>query len=196
MNSEPSPRRSYRQNARAEAAEATGERILDGLIQRLRHLSFNSEITLDMIAGDAGVTVQTVVRRFGGKDGALMAARERLQQEISARRSVEPGDIDAAIAALADDYEILGDLILHLLEQEKRNPAIAEVLASGRAGHRAWVTMTLAPSLSASLNGGTLDALTVATDVYVWKLVRRDMGRSPDAYRQLVMQLIRPLLGD
>src|SRR6266545_3349860 len=59
------PRR-YTQGARAQAAEATALRIVDAFLTRLMKQWFD-EITLDGVAEDAGVTVQTVVRRFGGK---------------------------------------------------------------------------------------------------------------------------------
>ena len=65
--------RAYQQNARAESTEATGRRIVDAFLHRLMNHWFD-EITLDQVAADAGVTVQTVVRRFGGKDGLLAKA--------------------------------------------------------------------------------------------------------------------------
>jgi hypothetical protein len=51
-----------------------------------------------------------------------------------------------------------------------------------------------APSL-AGLSGraqiARLDTLVVATDVYVWKLLRRDMARPPGAYKVIVAEMIR-----
>ncbi len=73
------PRR-YRQTARASAAEATGERILESFLQRFRQ-QWLEESTLDTIAADAGVTVQTVIRRFGGKDLLLDAAADHLTRK-------------------------------------------------------------------------------------------------------------------
>ena len=56
--------RHYAQRARAQATEATARRIVDAFLARLMAQWFD-EITLDRVAEDAGVTVQTVVRRFG-----------------------------------------------------------------------------------------------------------------------------------
>ena len=58
--------REYRMSARAELAELTGERIVDAMLGRLRGTPYE-RIRLDDVAADAGVTVQTVIRRFGGK---------------------------------------------------------------------------------------------------------------------------------
>jgi AcrR family transcriptional regulator len=134
------------------------------------------------VAQDADVTVQTVVRRFGGKDGLIAAAAELLGQEIAARRDVPPGAVEQALTALVADYELTGDLIIRLLAQEPRHPALRAPLDRGRAGHRAWLAAVFAPRLAGlapQARKRRLDALVVATDVYAWKLLRRDMGHGP-----------------
>src|SRR3712207_6615207 len=98
------PRRAYRQSSRAAAAEATGERILLAFRNRLEQ-GWLEEIRLEDVARDAGVTVQTVIRRFGGKEGLLEVAAQRVGEAVELRRAVEPGDVAAAVAALIGDYE-------------------------------------------------------------------------------------------
>jgi AcrR family transcriptional regulator len=58
--------------ARAEAAAARGERILDAAEAAFDELPFD-EITLAVIAERAGVSAQTIIRRFGGKEGLFLA---------------------------------------------------------------------------------------------------------------------------
>ena len=88
MNSD-SETRTYRQTARAKAAEETGIRIVEAFMARMEDCWFE-EIRLEDVASDAGVTVQTVIRRFGGKDGLLeaivveRAAHERVSDRKSA----------------------------------------------------------------------------------------------------------------
>src|SRR3954471_12624823 len=65
--------RPYAQTVRAQATEETARRILDAFIARL-FTQWLDEITLDRVADDAGVTVQTIVRRFGGKAGLLASS--------------------------------------------------------------------------------------------------------------------------
>ena len=186
------PKRAYRQTARAVAAEATGERILDAFAHSVRS-GWLDEIRLEDISAAAGVTVQTVIRRFGGKEGLLAALCERADREIRLRRNVEPGNIDAAIRAVAEDYEAVGELILRFLAQEDRYPALKPLTDRGRHGHREWVEAAFAPFLktfSAAEASRRLDALVVAMDVYVWALTRRDLGRSIEDYRSLVRTFV------
>lgn len=188
--------RPYRQNARAAAAEATGERIIDAFIARLQSGWFD-EITLDQVARESGVTVQTVIRRFGGKEGLLEAAQSRFGAAIRARRATPRGDANAAVAALVEDYEAAGDLIMRVLAQEDRYAPLKAVADVGRASHRAWTGEQFAPwleRLAEPARTAAHDALVVATDIYVWKLVRRDFGRSTDALAATMRRLIAAAL--
>src|SRR6516164_9274175 len=91
-----STKRAYRQGARAEAAEATGRRIVDAFLGALE-TRWLEDITLDQVAQEAGVTVQTVIRRFGGKDGLLMATAQELGRQVNSRRQVPVGDLETAV---------------------------------------------------------------------------------------------------
>lgn len=190
------PQRHYQQKARALATEATGQRILEAFLKRLGEQWFE-DVTLETIARDAGVTVQTIMRRFGSKAGLLEAARENMGKAVLFRRDVEPGDIDRAIDALTRDYETVGDLILRLLAQEDRHPVLKPVLDHGRRGHREWLAEVFAGSLKSLPSGkrtAALDALVVATDLYIWKLVRRDLDRPVSAFKALVKTLLQAAL--
>src|SRR5215469_736726 len=187
------PTRQYQQRARAEAAEATGHRIVEAFLARLMAQWFD-EITLDQVAADAGVTVQTVVRRFGGKEGLLSEAVKTLAPQINAQRAAPPGDIDRLIENLLGDYEKTGDAIIRLLALEPRHPALKTVLDIGRRSHREWARKAFAEALDpleAPARERALDALVIVTDVYTWKLLRRDMGRSARATAAAIKNLIR-----
>jgi AcrR family transcriptional regulator len=157
----------------------------------------DDEITLDRVAEDAGVTVQTVVRRFGGKEELLAKSVGTLSAQINAQRATPPGDIRGAVRNLVADYERTGDAIMRLLSLEPRHPAIRETLDFGRSEHRRWVSEALANelgTLDAAARKRVLDALVIATDVYAWKLLRRDMGRTRDATAATIESMIRALL--
>lgn len=191
------PKRAYRQSARAAAAEATGERILDAFADHLRRQWFD-EIRLEDVAQDAGVTIQTVIRRFGSKEGLLDAMHERLGGEIRQRREVAPGDIAGAIASIVEDYEKVGDLIMRTLAQEDRYAAVRAMTDVGRAMHREWIGKAFEPwleRLAPDDRRRASDALVVAGDIYVWKLIRRDMQRPVAEYRALVEKLCAAAIG-
>jgi AcrR family transcriptional regulator len=175
-----SPRRTYRQTARALAAEATAERILDAFQTQMGERWFD-EIRLEDIARAAEVTVQTVIRRFGTKEGLLDALQQRIAVIVSERRDVPEGAVDAAVISLIEDYEEHGDIVLRMLAQEDRFPACRAVTDIGRREHRKWMAKAFAPwllRLPSDERQQAEDALVIAGDLYVWKLARRDMRRS------------------
>ena len=71
--------------ARADAAERTGERISDAMLRRFTELPYD-RIRLEDVAADAGITVQTVIRRFGSKHGVLAATVERELTRLATER--------------------------------------------------------------------------------------------------------------
>lgn len=195
MKSQTGPRR-YTQTARAQAAEATAQRIVDAFLARLMEQWFD-EITLDRVAQEAGCTVQTVVRRFGGKEGLLAEAAQAMDAQVSARRASPPGDIARLVENLVADYEHSGDGVIRLLALEPRHPALASVMEFGRGRHRAWVASVFGEPLEKLEEGPrnrALDALVVVTDVYVWKLLRRDMQHSRTDTATALNRLVRSTL--
>jgi AcrR family transcriptional regulator len=183
-------RRPYRQTARAAAAAATRERILDVATEQFLQRYFD-DVTLAGIAKEAGVTQQTVINHFASKEGLLQHAIDRYGPERF-RREPAADPVEGVVA----DYEPGGDATIRLLALEERVPALAEVLARGRAGHRAWVEEAFADHLPPEGDAAreqSVNLHVVATDIYTWKLLRRDMGLSPaqtaDAMRALVNAL-------
>ena len=186
--------------ARAEAAEETGRRIVGAFNGRLMGQWFD-EITLDAVAADAGVTVQTVVRRFGGKEGLLGAGLKEIGREINAQRGVPAGDVDRVVKKVIEDYERTGDAVLRLLALEPRHSVLTRFLDFGRGEHRKWVGAAFEGELKGLANGErerVVDLLVVATDVYTWKLLRRDMkrgvGQTESAMKRLVQGVIDGIL--
>jgi AcrR family transcriptional regulator len=179
--------RNYSMDLRAAAADATRERILaaagDAFLER-----WYDDVTLAEIAERAGVSGQTVINHFGGKEQLAAAAHQRIGERIeSLRYTPEPGDTPALVEALVEDYETTGDAIIRLLALEEKVPSLRPLLARGRDSHRRWVQeMFRAPDLVAEL--------VVATDVYTWKLLRRDQGLSRDETVAAMLRIVQALL--
>jgi len=183
--------RSYRQTARAKAAEETGRRIVAAFVARMEAGWFD-EIRLDDVARDAGVTVQTVIRRFGSKEGLLDASRKTMHEEILDWRAHPVGDVGRAIDIIIEEYEQRGDLVMRMLAQEDRFEAVRTMTEQGRMTHREWVGQVFAPWLD-RLEGENLrdvhDRLVIALDIYVWKLLRLDMKRGKSAVRAAMLSM-------
>jgi AcrR family transcriptional regulator len=181
---------------RAAAAEATRERILDAACDAFL-ASWYDDVTLRDLAAAADVALQTVVNHFGTKEALYGAAVERISDAIEARRyDVEPGDVEGAVSALIDDYDRTGDFILRALAEEGRRAVVGPGLARGRRGHQDWVEHIFPAALS-GLRGAArqrrLAQLVAVTDVYTWKLLRRDKGLSRDQTVLAVCELVEAL---
>ena len=185
--------RAYRMGARADSAAETHQRIIDAAIRRLGEHLYD-DVSLSTIAADAGVTVQTVLRRFGSKEGLSEAATVVALEEVRrARWSAAEGDLEAAMRSLCEHYEAWGERSLRFLSQEERVPAMGRVTDVGRALHHEWVEHVFAASLTATPRGarGRLRAqLIAATDVHVWKIVRRDLGLDARATEKTMRELV------
>ena len=191
-------RRTYTMRARATSAAATRQSILDEAAALLK-THFRSDIHLDDVASAAGVSVQTIMRLFGSRAALLEAAVEELGHYISRQRDqAAPGDIDGAIAGLFDHYEEVGDIVIHNLANEG-DPALQPGITMGRLRHRQWVEHHFAPQLARhdpSKQDMLVDALVCACDVYTWKLLRRDMGRSRRDAEKTMALTVKTLLGE
>src|SRR5208282_2439993 len=164
-------KRAYSMTVRAEKATATRQKILDSAVQLYRQSAIE-DFTLDEIARRAGTTVQTVLRAFESKENLLIAALDRFAKGGEMMRQTPPGDVAAAVGAIFDLYESMGDLLMQRLADERRHPAIKPTLDRGRANHRRWVDDIFAPLVEgrrAAERAEILDALNVATDIFVWE---------------------------
>jgi AcrR family transcriptional regulator len=187
--------RRYTMTTRAEAVERTRVRILEAAMT-LAETRLVSQISLDDIAAAAGVSVQTLLRRFGNRAGLIDAVRQHALGVVAEERRTPVGDVDAAVHVVLQHYELRGDGVLLMLAQEHVDAPTREVTDSGRMFHRSWVEEVFAPLLppDAAEHEVLVDLLSVATDVYTWKLLRRDRGLSPDATERRVRALVRALI--
>jgi AcrR family transcriptional regulator len=182
--------------ARADAATATRQRIAATAWAHFAARPYD-DVRLADIASDAAVSVQTVHSAFGQKDELFVAAWRWMTR--TDRRATAPiGDVKNAVRLLYDSYESGGDAVLRLLAQEDRIPAVRQMTDAGRAYQREWVARTFAPHL-AEVSGAARErrhvALIVATDLYTWKLLRRDMGLPRATAQRVVTEMIAATKG-
>ncbi|WP_405181730.1 TetR/AcrR family transcriptional regulator [Nocardia sp. NBC_01377] len=171
--------RAYNQSGRAENAIATRARILAAAQELFLEKAFE-DVTLAAVAKASGVSHQTVLNHFESKAGVVLGVAEALAtQTDNARNAASPGDIGGALAALVTEYERIGDANVRWAMSGDRFPELAAQMDVARAGHRKWLAAMFGDRLPTESpeREHVLDALHAATDVYVWKLLRRDLGR-------------------
>ncbi len=183
--------------ARAEAAARTGRDILEATVSLWRERALD-EITLQAIADRAGVSVQTVIRRFGSKGGVIEACIEGDVAGIRVDRDrASAGNVDGALEILLTHYERDGDAILRTIDLEEKLEAARAVSETGRREHRAWCARVFGPFLPPSDSDDyerRLDGFVAVTDLYLWKLLRRDLGRSTEETKRTLRALIDGLV--
>lgn len=197
MDARLTPKRSYRMVARADAAAATRERLLVAAWHHFSEQPYES-VRLADVAADAGVSAQTLHAQFGRKEDLFIAAWRSFADREAARRDAPIGDVETAVRMIYDSYESAGDAALRVLAQEDRIAAIRKMTDSGRAGHRSWVARTFAPQLGGLARAARerrLVALIAATDILVWKLLRREMCLPRRTAERAVVEMVEGLKG-
>jgi AcrR family transcriptional regulator len=182
--------------ARRDAVERSRQRVLEAAYGLWLREPYD-EVTLDAIAEEAGVTRQTVHRQFGSKDELFSAVIDWVgPREEEASFTPEPGDVTAAVRVQVDRYERMGDALVRFLQLEGRIAPVDSLLAHGRRSHRAEIEHAFSPYLPP--RGRRRDeavlALYAATDVMVWKLLRRDFGRSRQETERTIRRLVDGVL--
>jgi AcrR family transcriptional regulator len=193
----PPAKRQYRMEARARSTEATREAILDAVEAAFEELLYD-EITLEEIAGRSGVSVQTILRHFESKDRLFVTSMLHVGNKMGADRGLVPaGDVKKIVDDLVDHYEKYGNRLLRIVGQEDREPNLKQVADIGRLFHAQWCEAAFAPTL-AGLRGAKrkrrLAQFVTCTDLYTWKLLRRDRGLSLKETKLAMREMIEALL--
>lgn len=154
-------------------------------------------VTIEAVAQRAAVSKQTVLRQFKSKDDLAVAVVDWQRPREEKHRETEPGDVTTALSRLVDRYEAMGDANVRVLEIERSVPAIQYLLSNGRASHRGWIEHVFAPFLpkrGSAARERRVMAFYAATDVYLWKLLRRDFGLDRDETKAVLRELVEALV--
>ncbi|MDQ0120433.1 AcrR family transcriptional regulator [Pseudarthrobacter defluvii] len=196
MNMAGAGTRPYSSPKRATSAQETGRRILQATEDLFMEGPL-ADVTLGAVAARAGVTVQTIIRRFGDRAGLIDASAKAATARVDNQRSaVPPGDVPAAVDNLLEHYETTGALALKLLAEEQTSPVLAEITGGARRLHREWCRRVFAPFLD-PLKGSPdhdrrLAQFVALCDVYTWKLLRLDAGLSRGQVARSLLEMLEP----
>lgn len=189
--------RQYRMSARSDAVQATGARILDAAL-RLYAAYPVDQIRLEAIAADADVSVPTIVRRYGGKAGVIVALVTRELSQLAERRTAHADDpIDSIIEDLVEHYEVSGTLILKVYSESPLVEGLAEIAAEGRRYHVEWCRQTFADRISGPpvVHARRLAAAIAICDATTWRILRQDGGLDPHETVAALRELFEQITG-
>lgn len=191
--------RKYDSSNRKAQAEARRARILKCAAQLLAN-STDDEFRLEDVAQAADVSVQTILRAFGSKDGLMVATLESEAPDaidMSVFDNIQIEELDHLIITMFKIYEKIGDLVIHALAHEHRSPEFQRSLDMGRVFHKGWVSDVFAVHIqrrAPSERTALYNALLAATDIYVWKILRRDEALSFDESVATVVLTLKSLV--
>lgn len=185
--------RTYSNDKRAAGAARTEQKILKVLGELWLEYSIH-EITMEMIAARSGVTVRTILRKFGSKEGLYEAA---LKHDVTGIRVLKDqtrvGDVDHIAAMLMQEYEWSGMAGIRTLALEGYLDLAAQILRKGREFHTAWCERVFEPFLPADpvQRRIMIGALYSVTDINKWKLLRKDLGYSAAETEEIFKKIIQ-----
>jgi len=195
MNSD-KPTRPYSMGKRAKQAAQTDQAILKA-VAKLWLTTPLPEITLEKVADNAGVTVRTILRKFGSKEELFAASIEQDAGKFEEdRRRATPGDLEDILKILLEEYELMGDAVIRTIYVEDQFEVAQQILNRGRQYHREWCREMFAPYLltQSSVDYETsLTSFVTATEIYLWKLLRKDLGKSKEETYQVFHRLLYSL---
>lgn len=182
--------------ARADSAARTAESILDATLGLWARLPYD-QIRLDAIAAQAGVTVPTVVRRFGSKAGALCALVDR---ELDALERTRRPLADASTGEIVDHlvvfYEEFGLAILKLYSEAPFVEGLALRAARAREQHVGWLRTVFGGRVSGDqrAHARRLAQVIAALDATTWRILRHENDLSQGEVALAFTELLEPLV--
>lgn len=183
--------------ARAESAAQTTKDIIKVIGELWMKYSIH-EITLEMIAEKAGVTVRTILRKYGSKEKLFEAAVKNDPAGIIAiKDEAQAGNIPQAVSVLMKEYEYVGLAVIRTLAVENELPLAKKILKKGRETHKKWCARIFSAYLPKATDKQyplLLGAFYAATDVYKWKLLRKDLGYSKEETEEIIIKTIQGLI--
>jgi len=182
--------------ARADAVEATRERIARAALDRFIAQPYE-DVTIAAVAKDAGVSHQTLLNHFGSKEGLFTAATAVFGADVEkVRGDAKAHDAESAVSQIVDQYEHSGDGNVRLAMLDQRIPAVQDAMNFARASHQTWLEEVFTDRLPSgkAARRRILAALHAATDVYTWKLLRRDFGHSRRATENVMTDMVNAIL--
>jgi hypothetical protein len=188
------PARRYSMERRSANAAATKARVHQ--VAMALYSERPQDFALKTVAERAGTSVQTILRIYGSKS-ALVANLLAASQGPARRSASLADDVVTAIRARYTEYEKNGDGPNGHIAEVRRDPAAVKQLEAARLSHRAWVEEVFAGRLGTQAtlaDQARLFGLIIATDISVWKQLRRDFGLYRRAAEAVVMGIITALL--
>jgi AcrR family transcriptional regulator len=179
----------YESVLRAEQAEQTRERIVDGVVDEL--VNGSGELTMAGVAERARVSVRTVYRHFPTRQALADAVVDRYDHRFGAAFSAPLDDLPRATAAMVRMFAADEELATAIM---RLDPAAA---SPRREAKQSALARTLAPLLkgrSAAEKRRAVAALYAVQGLLMWQSLRRYSGLGVDEASDAVEWMTEAML--
>ncbi len=186
--------RKYTQTKRSDQTLARREQMIQALFSLIDRGSF-SDVTLQGVADEAGVSLRTVSRHFGSKEELLRQGMAEARGVEEANREVPVGDIDAVCAVLADRYDQMDEAIYRMGDMELTYDWLSDWVQMARTSHLEWLAHAFSPWLPphGREREDRLMCLFGATEIRSWWVLRRRFGYSVERASAVMKQQLEAL---
>jgi AraC-like DNA-binding protein len=189
--------RSYDNSTRAKKADQTRRTIIRATEALWKKLPIH-DITLEQVARESNVTVRTIIRKFGTKERLFEACiTEETPAFLKGRQVSTPGDVGEALRNLLNSYEEMGEAGIRTIYAENELEIARKIGELGRKEHRQWCVDVFGPYLPSKNSTSyetKLIAFIAATEIYLWKLMRHDLGLSKAKTYEIFKTLVEGLI--
>ncbi len=191
--------RKYDSSKRKARAEERRKHILK-CSARLISAASEDAFRLEDVAKAAGVSVQTILRAFGSRVGLMIATLETEAPDavdFTRFTNIEVSNLDSFVRTVFTVYDKIGDLVIRALADEHRSPEFQKTLEVGRTFHREWVSQVFGSYIDRrppKEQPVLFRALMTATDIYIWKILRRDEALSLEEAIATVVLTLKALI--
>jgi AcrR family transcriptional regulator len=199
-------KRSYRSPRREAQAARTREAVVDAARRLLRAEAGRTGATMEAIAAEAGVSVQTVYATFGSKAAILIALLDRLEEAAAAGgplpgRGTDPASqVRSLVSFHRRLFEQGADVIAAGLGAVATDPDLAAHVDTGHRRRRAAQAGVVEDwhrrgALRAGLSRGeAADVLWALTSPDLYLLHVRGSGWTPARYARWLSRALHELL--
>jgi AcrR family transcriptional regulator len=181
-------------------AEAARQRLLEAVVRCIERDGI-AATTVAAIAGEAGVSRQTVYRYFEGRDDLVLrtilasAEEHRAKVDRHIRAFADPADmiVEALVFGLA---ELGNDPVLRALSDPSQLDASVTTRITGRAGIE-WARETLAPAIVMAgwIEADADAAMEMILRMFLSLIISPSPERSPEELRAFLYRRLIPGLG-
>ena len=189
--------RPYTMRARADAVEATRDRIVDAAMALFFEHAYE-DVTLAGIAKAAGVSHQTVLNHFESKEGVALAVADRVRRArpTTPATGPSPATSQARSARWSASTSGWATPTCAGRRRAERLGSLAAILDTARASHQEWLRHMFGARLprDVAARRRAVNALHAATDVFTWKLLRRDLRCTRAETERTIVHLVEAIL--